>query len=69
MRIMINKVKIKYAMIRIGLGTLLLLLTFALYAQKGELSKSDMVKLDFTILAANKVKVKANDAAVMPAYN
>jgi hypothetical protein len=52
-----------------GFCTLLLSLTFALHAQKGELSKSDMVKLDFKILAANKEKIKANDAAVMPAYN
>ena len=54
---------------RIGFCTLLLSLTFALYAQKGELSKSDMVKLDFKILAANKEKIKAKDASLMPAYN
>ena len=37
-------------------------------AQKGELSKSDMVKLDFKILAESKAKIIAKDAAVMPAY-
>ena len=41
-----------------------------IFAQKkDELSRSDMVKLDFKILAANKVKIKAKDASVMPAYN
>jgi hypothetical protein len=54
---------------KIGLAALLFSLTFALHAQKGELSKSDMIKLDFKILAASKEKLKANDAAVMPAYN
>ncbi len=40
----------------------------AAHAQKPELSKSDMVKLDFKILAINKEKVKAKDAVLMPAY-
>jgi hypothetical protein len=39
-----------------------------LYAQSN-LSKSDMVKLDFSILARSKARVDANDAAYMPAYN
>ena len=51
------------------LCALLLSLTFSLYAQKSELSKSDMIKLDFNLLAANKEKIKLNDASLMPAYN
>lgn len=53
---------------KLGLGAILLSLTFVLQAQKGELSKSDMIKLDFKILAVNKEKIKAKDAALMPAY-
>ncbi len=52
-----------------GLCVLFLSLAISLHAQKGELSKSDMIKLDFKILAASKEKIKANDASVMPAYN
>ena len=37
--------------------------------QKEDLSKSDMVKLDFKILAANKLKLQAKDIALMPAYD
>lgn len=37
--------------------------------QKAELSKSDMIKLDFKVLAANQLKVKAKDPSVMPAYH
>ncbi len=44
------------------------LISGACYAQSN-LSKSDMVKLDFKILAASKVKIKTNDASVMSAYN
>ncbi len=40
---------------------------FAVTAQT--LSKSDMVKFDFAILAQKKKKVQAKNAALMPAYN
>ncbi len=52
------------------LRILLVLCLFAsnLFAQSN-LSKSDMVKLDFTILAAKKNQVKANDPSLTPAYN
>ncbi len=51
----------------------LLCLTFVcfmttLLSAQSNLSKSDMLKLDFTILADSKAKIKNNDAAVMPAY-
>jgi hypothetical protein len=36
---------------------------------QGKLTKSDMVKLDFDILAAKKIKVKSKDAGCMPAYH
>jgi hypothetical protein len=36
---------------------------------QGKLSKSDMVKLDFEILAEKKVKVQSKDAGCMPAYH
>jgi len=52
-----------------GLWVLCLSLAIALQAQKNELSKSDMVKLDFKILAESKLKIKAKDATVLPAYN
>jgi len=67
---MINKVNRKkiYAMKRLGFTALLFVLTSTLHAQKGDLSKSDMIKLDFKTLAVSKEKIKANDAAVMPAY-
>jgi hypothetical protein len=52
-----------------GLGILFLLMSVWANAQKADLSKSDMVKLDFKVLAENKGKIKANDASVMPAYN
>lgn len=46
------------------------LVSNVIFAQKkDELSKSDMVNLDFKILAVNKVKIKAKDASVMPAYD
>ena len=48
--------------------TLLSLITIVLSAQSN-LSKSDMVKLDFTILAESKAKIKAIDAGYMPAFN
>jgi hypothetical protein len=38
-----------------------------LHAQ-AELSKSDMVKFDFKILAANKIKIRSNDASCINAY-
>jgi len=44
------------------------LLATGLHAQSN-LSKSDMVKLDFKRLAESKAKVKANDGAYMPAYH
>jgi hypothetical protein len=37
-------------------------------AQSG-LSKSDMAKLDFSILATNKAKIKEKDLSLIPAYN
>ena len=46
---------------------LLCFVAIVLSAQSN-LSKSDMVKLDFAILAESKAKIKNNDAAVMPAY-
>lgn len=51
-----------------GLVTFLLYLAILLNAQKADLSKSDMVKLDLKMLAENKEKIKSKDAAVMPAY-
>lgn len=51
-----------------GLGILLFCLSLAAHAQKAALSKSDMVKLDFKILAETKIKIKAGDATLMPAY-
>jgi len=35
---------------------------------QGRLSKSDLVKIDFAILAKNKQKIQAGDAALAPAY-
>ncbi len=52
-----------------GLGLLLFCLTLAAHAQKAELSKSDMVKLDFKTLAENKAKIQVKDVALMPAYD
>lgn len=52
-----------------GLVILFLSLAFLMNAQKADLSKSDMVKLDFKILAANKEKINNKDAAVIPAYD
>jgi len=51
-------------------GLVILFLSLAVWAnaQKADLSKSDMVKLDFKILAANKTKINNKDADVMPAY-
>ena len=51
-----------------GLSVLFLSLAFPMNAQKPDLSKSDMVKLDFTILAESKAKIKVKDAALRPAY-
>lgn len=39
------------------------------FAQHNILSKSDMVKVDFKILAANKIKLRSKDATLLPAYN
>ncbi|MEI7733838.1 MAG: alginate lyase family protein [Ferruginibacter sp.] len=50
------------------LAVLMICFTLLINAQKAELSKSDMVKLDFKILAESKAKIIAKDAAVMPAY-
>lgn len=33
-----------------------------------EISKSDMIKLDFKILAENRIKIKAKDASILGAY-
>ncbi len=54
---------------RRGCCGLFLIMAIALQAQKGVLSKSDMIKLDFKILALSKEKIKANDASVTPAYD
>lgn len=51
-----------------GLVVLFLSLVILINAQETELSKSNMVKLDFKILSANRGKIKAKDAALMPAY-
>lgn len=45
-----------------------LLLIGGAVKSQSNLSKSDMVKLDFTLLTESKAKIKNNDAAVMPAY-
>ncbi len=50
------------------LSVVLLFLTADVINAQTNLSKSDMMKLDFKILAESKTKIKANDAAVMPAY-
>ena len=65
---MINR-KIKMIHMKLKLVLIGCLFTSTLVAQKSALSKSDMVKLDFKTLALSKEKIKANDAAVMPAYN
>lgn len=45
-------------------------LSVGLLAQStSNLSKSDMVKLDFKILAASKAKIKSNDPSKIPAYS
>ena len=46
---------------------LLCLVGSTMYAQP-KLSKSDMVKLDLTILAASKEKIKAKDGVACTAY-
>ncbi len=51
-----------------GLVILIFCISVAANAQKLALSKSDMVKLDFKILAINKEKIKATDALLLPAY-
>jgi hypothetical protein len=51
-----------------GLVILFLSLAILMNAQKADLSKSDMVKLDFKILAENKKKIENKDAFLMPAY-
>jgi hypothetical protein len=53
---------------RIFEGLIFCLLATGLQAQSN-LSKSDMVKLDFKRLAETKAKVKANDGSFMPAYH
>jgi Alginate lyase len=47
----------------------LCLLGNTLFAQDSLLSKSDLVKLDFSILAAKRNKLASKDATLMPAYD
>ena len=51
-----------------GMGVLLFCIALTASAQKAELSKSDMVKLDFKALAISKEKIKAKDASLLLAY-
>jgi len=51
------------------LYSLLFFLYFSTVAfSQGKLSKSDLIKLDFSILAANKKKLQLKDAELLPAY-
>ena len=44
------------------------LVTFGTMAQDSLLSKSDIIKLDFKMLADKKIRVRSKDPALMPAY-
>ena len=55
----------------LGVIAIGILVSNGLFAQKmeGNLSKADVMKLDFKSLAEKKARLKAHDASLIPAYN